>query len=114
MDYYDFTIQRKLDPNAPVHAENRDGRRVSHAAELLNTEQGELIMRVFIPPQEVSNAGDLQSQHLGKTVDVSGVSGIVSSVRHYWHENEPFTDISWKDVSQTSSVPSRSSARVLD
>lgn len=112
MDYYDFELDRISEPNPRAIGETREGKIVTQAAEILTTEKGNHILRVYIPPNEPQFAGDITSQHVGRTVDVSGVSGTIVEVRHYG-KAASFTQIAWEDGS-TSTVPSGSSARLLD
>lgn len=113
--YYDFIIGDRTQPlvaGDSVTGEDRDGRRVN-VAEILTTESGEHIFRVHVPTVHVYSAGDLDVSHIGKEVDVSGVSGTVAALRHYKTDNGFYTEITWNGISPTTTVPSASSTRVI-
>lgn len=114
MEYYDFKLPDPLKGMSSLEVEDRYGKKVNRVVDVLTTESGETLLRVYLPPQDVTSAGDLTQTHVGRRVDVSGVVGVVFSVKHYVSNAEPLTDIEWADPKIVTSVSSRSSAKLLN
>lgn len=114
VEYYDFKLPDPMIGMSSLEVEDRYGKKVNRVVDVLTTESGETLLRVYLPPQDVTSAGDLTQNHVGHRVDVSGVVGVVFSVKHYVENSEPITDIGWEDPKIVTSVSSRSSAKMLD